>query len=104
MVLTWAGGPIDTRITFTLADAPGGCRLVVEQVGFKGLRAWIVSRILAIGSRAIYGRRLPEVLSALDPESQTAAGRVHVARSAVLGAMAPRVTLEEPRWQAIELS
>ncbi|NUQ53911.1 MAG: SRPBCC domain-containing protein [Phycisphaerales bacterium] len=66
LVLAWAGGPIDTRITFTLADAPGGCRLVVEQVGFKGLRAWIVSRILAIGSRTIYGRRLPEVLASLD--------------------------------------
>lgn len=65
MVLSWVGGPIDTRVSFTLSDAPGGCRLVVEQTGFKGLRAWMVSRILAMGSRTIYGRRLPSVLDSL---------------------------------------
>lgn len=66
LVLSWAGGPIDTRITFTLSDASAGCRLVVEQTGFKGVRAWIVARILAIGSRTIYGKRLPAVLASLD--------------------------------------
>ncbi len=66
LVITWVGGPLDTRVTFALADAPGGTRLCVEQTGFRGLRAWIVGRILAIGSRTIYGRRLPEVLASLD--------------------------------------
>lgn len=63
--ITWAGGPLDTEVTFTLADARGGTRLVVEQTGFRGLRAWIVARILAIGSRAIYGRHLPALLDDL---------------------------------------
>lgn len=65
LAYTWAGGPIDTRITFTLSDAPAGCRLQVEQTGFEGLRAWIVSRILAWGSRKIYGVRLPQLLAEL---------------------------------------
>lgn len=65
LVISWVGGPIDTRVTFTLSDAPGGSRLGVEQTGFRGLRAWIVARILAIGSRTIYGRRLPAALDDL---------------------------------------
>lgn len=62
LVLSWAAGPIDTRISFTVSDAAGGTRLLVEQSGFTGVRAWIVARMLAIGSRTIYGRRLPAVL------------------------------------------
>lgn len=74
LVLSWAGGPIDTRITFTLGDAPGGCRLEVEQTGFEGLRAWIVSRILALGSRKIYGVRLPQLLDELAAASAPPTG------------------------------
>jgi uncharacterized protein YndB with AHSA1/START domain len=66
LVISWVGGPIDTRVSFALADTPAGTRLSVEQSGFRGLRAWIVSRIFAIGSRTIYGRRLPEVLAELN--------------------------------------
>lgn len=65
LVLSWVGGPIDTRVTFTLSEAPGGTCLRVEQTGFRGLRAWLVARILALGSRTIYGRRLPAVLDTL---------------------------------------
>lgn len=65
LVLSWAGGPIDTRITFTLEDAAGGCRLQVEQTGFAGLRGWLVARLLALGSRKIYGLRLPQLLEQL---------------------------------------
>ena len=66
LTFTWVGGPIDTQITFTLTDVEGGARLVVEQTGFRGVRAWIVSRILAMGSRTIYGKRLPDVLAEID--------------------------------------
>ncbi|MBL8360461.1 MAG: SRPBCC domain-containing protein [Rubrivivax sp.] len=69
LVLSWAGGPIDTRITFSLGDAPGGTRLVVEQTGFAGLRAWLVSRLLALGSRKIYGHKLPQLLDELAQEA-----------------------------------
>ena len=63
--LSWVGGPLDTRVRFTLEPVPEGTRLRVEQRGFRGLKAWIVSRVLAIGNRTLYGKRLPAVLDAL---------------------------------------
>lgn len=73
LVISWRGGPLDTMVSFTLADAGAGpgaaaTRLVVVQTGFRGLRAWIVGRILAIGSRTIYGKRLPAVLDELSAD------------------------------------
>ena len=63
--ISWRGGPIDTQVSFELTDAPDGTRLVVEQTGFHGLRAWIVARILALGNRTLYGERLPALLADL---------------------------------------
>jgi len=71
MVLSWAGGPIDTRVTFQLTPVPEGTRFVMEQTGFRGLRAWLVSRILKSGCRKIYGQRLPAVLDSLSDEPRT---------------------------------
>jgi uncharacterized protein YndB with AHSA1/START domain len=66
MVWSWAGGPIDTVVTFTLEEVgPRRTRLTMEQAGFKGAKAWLVSRILKAGSRTIYGKRLPGVLDEL---------------------------------------
>jgi uncharacterized protein YndB with AHSA1/START domain len=66
---SWKGGPIDTEVTFTLAKATihgrPGTELTVEQTGFEGLPAVLVSFILGAGNRTIYGRRLPAVLDAL---------------------------------------
>lgn len=69
MTWSWKGGPIDTRVTFTLEDAVlfsrPGTRLRVEHTGFDGLPAVLVSFILGAGNRGIYGRRLPAVLARL---------------------------------------
>ena len=65
LAFTWKGGPIDTVIKFELDEHEVGSRLTVTQSGFTGLKAWLVSRILLIGSRTIYGRRLPAVLDEL---------------------------------------
>lgn len=69
---TWAGGPIDTIVTFELAETEGGAtHLRMTQDGFTGAKAWLVSRILKAGCRTIYGKRLPAVLddmgAPLDP-------------------------------------
>ena len=72
--ISWVGGPIDTEVTFVVSDAGDGTRLVVEQSGFRGLRAWIVARMLAIGNRSIYGRRLPDLLDSLAPGGDDAPG------------------------------
>lgn len=65
LVYSWRGGPIDTVLTFELRDDPAGTRLIMEQAGFRGVRAWIVARMLAIGSRTLYRKRLPAVLDQL---------------------------------------
>ncbi|MCA8970771.1 MAG: SRPBCC domain-containing protein [Planctomycetes bacterium] len=72
LVYTWVGGPIDTVIRFELEDVPGGTRLVVEQSGFQGVKAWLVSRILKLGNRSMYRRRLPALLDELARERANA--------------------------------
>ncbi len=62
LVFSWKGGPIDTVVTFRLETAEGGTRFRMEQDGFKGLKAWLVSKMLASGNREIYGRKLPAFL------------------------------------------
>jgi len=66
MVWSWAGGNIDTTVTFTLKPAgPGGTRLRMHQVGFHGLGAQLTRRILAGGYPRILGQRLPAYLDRL---------------------------------------
>lgn len=63
MVWTWAGGSIETTVTFTLdALDDGGTRLRLHQVGFHGLGAQLTRRILAGGYPRILGRLLPAYL------------------------------------------
>jgi uncharacterized protein YndB with AHSA1/START domain len=63
MVWSWAGGNIDTTVTFTLEEAAdGGTRLRMHQVGFHGLGAQLTRRILAGGYPRILGQRLPAYL------------------------------------------
>ena len=69
LVVSWVGGPLDTTVRFTLTEVAGGTRLEVEQTGFRGVRAWIVGRILALGNRTLYGKRLPAILDGLGPRS-----------------------------------
>lgn len=63
---TWVGGPIDTVISFTLEAVEEGTRLHVEQRGFEGLKATLVSYFLQRGVRPIYDQKLPAVLDSLD--------------------------------------
>jgi uncharacterized protein YndB with AHSA1/START domain len=66
MVWSWAGGPIETTVTFTLEELrDGGTRLRAHQVGFHGLRAQLTRLILQGGAPRIYGERLPAYLDAL---------------------------------------
>jgi uncharacterized protein YndB with AHSA1/START domain len=64
MVWSWAGGPIDTTVTFTLAPAPGGgTRLRLRQTGFTGLAGQLTRRILSSGWPGMLRRKLPAVLA-----------------------------------------
>jgi uncharacterized protein YndB with AHSA1/START domain len=63
MVWSWAGGTIDTTVTFTLEETDdAGTRLRMHQVGFHGLGAQLTRRILAGGYPRILGQRLPAYL------------------------------------------
>lgn len=76
MVWSWKGGPLDTRVTFTLEEVDEGrsTRLLMLHEGFRGLKARLVQRILSLGSRTLYGERLPQLLEELargeDPQEQ----------------------------------
>lgn len=73
MTWSWRGGPLDTEVSFLLDEVPHGTRLRVAHTGFGGLRARLVRILLSIGSRTLYGRRLPDLLDGLDgaPPSRT---------------------------------
>lgn len=62
---TWAGGPVDTVVTFELqALADGRCALELTHEGFEGLRARAVGWILGNGWRDLLRRRIPAALMA----------------------------------------
>lgn len=65
LAFSWKGGPLDTVLRFTLESEGGGTRLRLEHTGFRGAKAWLVGRLLSLGNRTIYGRRLPAVLDGL---------------------------------------
>jgi uncharacterized protein YndB with AHSA1/START domain len=62
MVWSWAGGNIDTTVTFTLEQTADGTRLRMRQVGFDGLGGQLNRRILSGGYPRILGQRLPAYL------------------------------------------
>lgn len=62
LAFSWRGGPLDTHVRFTLAPEGDGTRLHMEHSGFRGLKARLVQRILQIGNRTLYGKRLPALL------------------------------------------
>jgi uncharacterized protein YndB with AHSA1/START domain len=66
MVWSWAGGPIETTVTFTREDlGDGRTRLQARQLGFHGLPGQLTRLILESGSRRIYGALLPAYLDRL---------------------------------------
>lgn len=56
---SWKGGGIDTVVSFDLAGDAAGTRLVMEQVGFTGLRGLMISKILGGGWKRMVETRLP---------------------------------------------
>ena len=71
LLLSWKGGPIDTRVRFTVERVEGGSRLRMEQSGFRGLKAWLVSRILKSGAKTLYRKKLPALLARLERDAGT---------------------------------
>ena len=62
LVISWRGGPLDTRVTYSVTEVPEGTRLRVEHEGFVGVRARLVRMILRAGLRSMLRRKLPALL------------------------------------------
>jgi uncharacterized protein YndB with AHSA1/START domain len=67
MVWSWAGGPIDTMVTFTLEpEGPDSTTLRMRQTGFAGLSGQFTRLILGGGYPRILGKRLPAYLDQVE--------------------------------------
>jgi len=58
LVITWAGGGIDTVVSFALTEVPGGTRLELRQSGFAGLGAVVPRLVLGSGWTSLLRRKL----------------------------------------------
>lgn len=65
VAFSWAGGGIDTIVSFDLEPHGDSTRLVMQQSGFAGMRGLMVSKILSGGWKRMIEERL-----------RTAAGKV----------------------------
>jgi uncharacterized protein YndB with AHSA1/START domain len=59
LAFSWKGGGIDTKVSFDLVEENGGTRVIMEQLGFVGLRGAMVKNILKGGWRGMIEKRLP---------------------------------------------
>ena len=55
----WAGGGLETVVSFELHAHGDSTRVVMEQSGFRGMRGLMVSRILSDGWKKMITGRLP---------------------------------------------
>lgn len=69
LVFRWAGGGIDTQVTFELEEVGASqTRLRLTHAGFEGLRARMVAQILKGGWKKMLERDLPAVLNETEAE------------------------------------
>jgi uncharacterized protein YndB with AHSA1/START domain len=63
LVYTWCGGNINTTVSWDLEPVAEGTRLRLEHRGFRGLRGWMISRMLGKGWRTkILAQDIPALL------------------------------------------
>ena len=62
LAFTWAGGGIDTVVTFALAADGEGTKVVFSQTGFSGPKGLMLSYLLGSGWKAMLGKKLPRLL------------------------------------------
>jgi uncharacterized protein YndB with AHSA1/START domain len=67
LAYSWAGGGIDTVVTFNLAPEAGGTKLTLEHTGFRGFRGFMASKMMGGGWKSrILAKRLPATLNFVD--------------------------------------
>ena len=64
LVYTWCSGKLNTTVCWNLEPVAGGTRLRLEHSGFRGLRGWMISRMLGKGWRSrILTQNIPALLA-----------------------------------------
>src|SRR6202008_4571343 len=64
LVYSWCGSGIDTKVAWTLEPSAEGTRVVLEHTGFRGFRAWMVSKMLGSGWKSnILTKSIPALLA-----------------------------------------
>lgn len=66
LVYSWVGGGIDTIVRFTLEREGDATRIVMEQDGFRGLRGFMISRLLGGGWKRMIHERLRAAASRVE--------------------------------------
>jgi uncharacterized protein YndB with AHSA1/START domain len=66
LAYSWKGGGIDTLVRYRLEPEGTNTRLIMEHVGFAGIRGFFISRILGSGWKRIIGERLPAVAARVE--------------------------------------
>lgn len=65
LVMRWRAEQMHSQVRWELAETPEGCRLVVSQSGFLGLRGSARQKALESTYQQLFGERLPAVLDAV---------------------------------------
>ena len=64
LAYSWCGSGINTVVRWTLEPTPEGTRVRLEHRGFRGMRGWMVSRMLGKGwGSKILTKNIPALLS-----------------------------------------
>jgi len=64
LVYSWKGGTLDTRVSWVLEPTADGTRVRLDHTGFRGLRGWMISRMLGKGwSSKILTKNIPALLA-----------------------------------------
>lgn len=58
VAFTWVGGPLDTVVSFDLAEVAGGTRITLRHAGFAGAGNLLPRVVLGFGWRSLLGKKL----------------------------------------------
>jgi uncharacterized protein YndB with AHSA1/START domain len=58
VAFTWVGGPLDTVVSFDLAEVAGGTRITLRHAGFAGAANLLPRVVLGFGWRSLLGKKL----------------------------------------------
>ena len=94
---TWRGGGIETEVVFTLEPVAGGTRLILQQSGFDGIRAVLISNFLRGGWKKMTRDKLPRVLARIAGGDAARMQEAEHCETTLLGRIVGRLTNLLPR-------